>query len=95
LTSSKWEEASHQLSSLDAAAAFFFARSAHHDVQALLRIGKVAGSLLHSQISCPQPDAPEIFDLRVFFIGCMLTSGFVLVSRTRARFVVCIIFVKF
>jgi hypothetical protein len=65
---------------LDAAAALYFARSAHHDAQALLRIGKVAGLLLHSQISCPQPDTLEFFDFRVFFIGCMLASGFALVS---------------
>lgn len=49
--SSKLEETAHQLSTLDSAAALFFARSAHHDVQALLQIGKAAGSALHSQIS--------------------------------------------
>ncbi len=42
--SSKLEETAHQLSTLDSAAALFFARSAHHDVQALLQIGKVINS---------------------------------------------------
>ncbi len=78
--SSKLEETAHQLSSLDIPAALFFARSAHHDVQALLKLGQAAGSVLHSQISCPQPESLEIIDLRVFFIGCMLASGFALVS---------------
>jgi hypothetical protein len=86
-TSSKLEETAHQLSSLDIPAALFFARSAHHDVQALLKIGQAAGSVLHSQISCPQPESLEIIDWRVFFIGCMLASGFALVST------VCLVFV--
>ena len=81
LLSSKLEETAHQLSTLDIPAALFFARSAHHDVQALLQIGQIAGSVLHSQISCPQPDALEIIDFRMFFIGCMVASGFALVSR--------------
>jgi hypothetical protein len=45
--SSKLEETAHQLSTLDSAAALFFARSAHHDVQALLQIGKVSYSQQH------------------------------------------------
>jgi len=69
---------------LDIPAALFFARSAHHDVQALLLVGQAAGSVLHSQISCPQPDALEMVDLRVFFIGCMVASGFALVSARLA-----------
>ena len=80
LFSSKMEETAHQLSSLDTPAALFFARSAHHDVQALLQFGKVAGTVLHSQISCPQATPLEFIDLRVFFIGCMLMSGFAMVT---------------
>jgi hypothetical protein len=65
---------------LDAPAALFFARSAHHDVQALLQIGKKAGAALHSRVSCPQSSSVEMIDLRVFFIGCILMSGFIMVT---------------
>jgi hypothetical protein len=84
--SAKFEEISHQLSSLNMPAALYFARSSHHDVDALLRLGKVAGSVLHSHISCPQPDTLDNLDMRVFLIGCALASGFSMVRRENDLF---------